>query len=145
MTDPVVLVAEDNTDDFMLLQRAFRKAQITAVLKWVKDGHDARSYLKGEPPYQDREAHPLPVFLLVDLKMPRMDGFELVSWMRSQPLIRRIPVVVLTSSNQTPDINRAYELGANSYLVKPGRFEDLLQLSDSLRAYWLCLNQNATI
>jgi CheY-like chemotaxis protein len=141
MNNGTVLIVEDNENDFILLQRAFRKATIPATLKWVKDGSDAKAYLSGESPYDDRLENPFPVFILADLKMPRMDGFELLNWVRSKPLLKRIPVVVLTSSNQTLDINQAYEMGANSYLGKPSNFQDLIQLSNSLRMYWLTLNQ----
>ena len=142
MSDATVLIVEDNEDDFLLLERAFHKAEIEADLKWVKDGSDAKAYLLGEGPYADRVAYPLPVFILADLKMPRMDGFELLSWVRSIPAFRRLPFVVLTSSNQNSDINRAYDMGANSYLVKPGEFQDLRRLSKSIRFYWLSVNQN---
>jgi CheY-like chemotaxis protein len=141
MNNSTVLIVEDSENDFLLLERAFRKAAIPAALKWVKDGSDGKAYLSGESPYEDRLENPFPVFILADLKMPRMDGFELLNWVRSKPLLKRIPVVVLTSSNQTLDINQAYEMGANSYLVKPANFQDLIQLSNSLRMYWLTLNQ----
>jgi CheY-like chemotaxis protein len=141
MNSVIVLVVEDNENDFLLLERAFRKAEIPASLKWVKDGTEARAYLAGEGRYHSRMEHPLPVFIVADLKMPRMDGFELLEWVRSKPLLKRLPFVFLTSSNQAPDINKAYEMGANSYLVKPGNFQDLVLLSSSLRAYWLTLNQ----
>jgi CheY-like chemotaxis protein len=141
MIQPTVLIAEDNQDDFLLLERAFRKADILATLRWARDGSEARAYLVGDGGFADRVANPIPSLILADLKMPRMDGFELLAWVRSRTLLRRIPFVVLTSSSQNPDINRAYDMGANSYLVKPGKFEDLMHLSRSLRVYWLHLNQ----
>src|SRR5579862_528893 len=126
MGNPTVLIAEDSHDDYFLIQRAFQRAEIQAELRWVKDGTEAKAYFTGEGVFVDRAAYPLPVLVLADLKMPRMSGFELLSWVRAQPDLRRIPIVVLTSSSQNPDVNRAYDMGANSYLVKPGKFEDLL-------------------
>jgi CheY-like chemotaxis protein len=138
MNKKVVLIAEDNQDDFFLIQRAFRRADIPVELMWVKDGSEAKSYLDGIA----RSKEPIPALILADLKMPRMDGFELLSWVRSNSNLRRLPFVVLTSSSQSPDINRAYDMGANSYLVKPSRFEDLMSLSQGLKDYWLTLNQS---
>jgi CheY-like chemotaxis protein len=137
MKNKIVLIAEDNQDDFFLVQRAFRRADIPVELKWVKDGSEAKAYLSDIGRMQ-----PAPALILADLKMPRMDGFELLTWVRSNPSLRRIPFVVLTSSSQNPDINRAYDMGANSYLVKPSRFEELMSLSQGLKDYWLTLNQN---
>lgn len=142
MGNPAVLIAEDSHDDYFLIQRAFQKAEIQADLRWVKDGTEAKAYFTGEGVFADRAEYPLPVLVLADLKMPRMSGFELLSWVRAQPHLRRIPIVVLTSSSQNPDVNRAYDMGANSYLVKPGKFEDLLNMSRALKTYWLTLNQN---
>lgn len=136
-----VLIVEDNEDDFLLLERAFRKAEVPAILKWVKDGSEAKAYLLGEGSYANRVEYPFPGFILADLKMPRMDGFELLAWVRSIVFLRRIPFVVLTSSNQNSDINKAYDMGANSYLVKPGEFQDLMQLSKAIRFYWLSDDQ----
>src|SRR5215510_2270454 len=114
-----VLVADDEPTDVFLLQRAFAKARVTISLHVVRDGWTAIAYLKGEAPYSDRNAHPLPDLMLLDLKMPGLNGFEVLTWLRKQPGLKRLPVIVLTSSNLASDINRAYEMGANSYLVKP--------------------------
>jgi CheY-like chemotaxis protein len=137
MNNKVVLIAEDNHDDYFLIQRAFRRADIPVELKWVRDGSEAKAYLDAISSIQ-----PVPALILADLKMPRMDGFELLTWVRSHPRLRRLPFVVLTSSSQSPDINRAYDMGANSYLVKPSRFEELMSLSQGLKNYWLTLNQS---
>ena len=100
------------------------------------------AYLNGDLQYGDRERYPLPVLLLMDLKMPRKSGLEVLEWLRQQTGgLRRLPVVVLTSSNQSLDINRAYDLGANSYLVKPAGFDSLLELVKNLDMYWLILNE----
>jgi CheY-like chemotaxis protein len=100
---------------------------------------EAVEYLRGDGPFADREKHPLPDLLLLDLKMPRKNGFEVLEWVRQQPGLKRLPVVVLTSSMQDLDINRAYELGANTYLVKPANYEALVDLVKTLIQYWLTL------
>ena len=141
MRNSVVLIAEDAEDDFFMLRRAFERAGIEARLEWARNGEAAKAYLAGEASFEDRGEHPLPTVILADLKMPVMNGFELLSWVRSQPFLRRIPFVVLTGSDRSPDINRAYDLGASSYLVKPHGFEELHKVALSLKAYWIVLNQ----
>jgi len=137
----VILMADDDPNDIMLVQRAFQKLNVANPLQVVRDGEEAVAYLSGRLHYADRERYPLPVLLLLDLKMPRKSGFEVLQWLRQQSGLKRLPVVVLTSSNQHPDINAAFDLGANSYLVKPGGFDSLLELVKSLRMYWLILNE----
>lgn len=137
----VILLAEDDPNDVLLVQRAFEKSNITSPLHVVRDGEEAVAYLSGEREFANRERHPLPMLLLMDLKMPRKSGLEVLEWLRQQPGLRRLPVVVLTSSNQSPDINRAYDLGVNSYLVKPAGFDSLLELVKNLDVYWLILNE----
>ena len=137
----VILLAEDDVNDVLLVQRAFQKSSIANPLQVVRDGEEAVAYLRGNLQYADRDRYPLPVLLLMDLKMPRRSGLEVLVWLRQQPGLKRLPVVVLTSSNQSPDINRAYELGANSYLVKPAGFDSLVQLVKNLDMYWLILNE----
>jgi len=108
----------------------------------VGDGEQAIAYLSGAGPYQNREKFPLPMLVLLDLKLPRRSGLEVLAWMRQQGApICRIPVVVLTSSKQSVDVNRAYELGANSYLVKPVTFEGLLDMVRALEMYWFMMNE----
>jgi CheY-like chemotaxis protein len=135
----LVLVAEDDENDIFFLERAFRQAQVINPIFRVRDGEDAISYLRGEDNYADRDKHPLPQLLLLDLKMPRKNGFEVIGWVREQPGLKRLPIVVLTSSKEDPDINRAYELGANTYLVKPVKFEGLVDMMRALNLYWLLL------
>jgi CheY-like chemotaxis protein len=114
----VILVVEDRDDDILLIRRAFEKARLSNPLHFVRDGEEAVIYLRGEGIYSSRAEHPLPDLILLDLKLPKMDGFELLKWIREQPGIRALPVVVLTSSDQIRDVNRAYQLGANSFFVK---------------------------
>lgn len=138
---PTILLAEDDPDDAFLLQRALRKASFDNPVVHVHDGVEATDYLAGAGAFDDREVHPLPAVILLDLKMPRRSGFEVLAWLRDQPSLGRLPVVVLTSSRESADVNRAYELGANSYLVKPGSNEDLLEIARTLGLYWLLTNE----
>ena len=137
----VILLAEDDPNDVLLIQRAFQRSLVANPLQVVRDGEEALAYLSGQGLFADRERHPLPVLMLMDLKMPRKSGLEVLEWVRRQPGLKRLPIVVLTYSNQNPDINRAYELGANSYLVKPAGFDSLLELVKNLDMYWLILNE----
>ena len=139
--DDVILLAEDDPNDVLLIQRAFQRNHVANPVQVVRDGEEALAYLSGQAPFADRERHPLPVLMLMDLKMPRKSGLEVLEWVRQQPGLKRLPIIVLTSSNQSPDINRAYELGANSYLVKPAGFDSLLELVKNLDMYWLILNE----
>jgi CheY-like chemotaxis protein len=137
-----LVVVEDDDNDVVLLERAFRKSNLLNPLVFLADGEVARDYLAGRGEYADRTANPLPVLMLLDLKLPRMSGLELLEWMREQPALRSLPVVVLTSSRESRDLERAYALGANSYLVKPVAFEALLELVRAIGLYWLMLNES---
>jgi CheY-like chemotaxis protein len=141
MTHTILLV-EDNPADILLVQRAFRKEELSHVsLQIVKDGDAAVFYLSGKGEYSDRERYPLPMLILLDLKLPRRSGHEVLSWLRQQSELKRLPVVVLTSSRETIDINQAYDSGVNSYLVKPIGFASLLEMLNALSLYWLKLNE----
>jgi CheY-like chemotaxis protein len=133
----VILLVEDQDDDVVLVKRAFEKAHLPNPVHVVTRGEDAVAYLSGQKRYANREEYPLPDLILLDLKMPGMDGFDVLRWIRSQPGIRGISVVVLTSSDQIRDVNEAYALGANSFLVKPIDFQNYVELSKLLREYWL--------
>ncbi|MDB6108729.1 MAG: two-component system response regulator [Pedosphaera sp.] len=140
-----ILMAEDDENDVFFLERAFKQAQIANPVIRVKDGEEAVAYLKGEGAYADREKFPLPYLMLLDLKMPRRNGFEVIQWVREQPGLKRLPLVILTSSKEDPDINRGYELGANTYLVKPVKFEGLVEMMKALNLYWLILAEKPKI
>ena len=142
---PTVLIVEDSPTDVMLIRRAFDKANIGNPLRIVRDGDEAVQYLAGEGAFADRAAHPLPAVMLLDLKLPRRSGLEVLQWVRGQSPLRRLPVVVLTSSNQSQDVNRAYDLGANSYLVKPVEFDDLKDMLGKVNVYWIGLNKRPSI
>ena len=135
-----ILVAEDLHEDAEILRLAFLSAGVKVPLHFVKDGAEAIEYLKGEQRFADRSEHPLPTLLLLDLKMPRLNGFEVLDWLRLQPGLRRLLVVVFTSSDMPDDINRAYELGANSYLAKPTAFKQLEEMARHFESYWANLN-----
>lgn len=138
----VVLLVEDNPRDARLIQRAMEKARMLNAVQVQSDGEAAIEYLAGTPPYDDRDRYPLPELVLLDLKLPRKNGFEVLEWLRAQPGLKRLPVVVLTSSDETPDVSRAYDLGANSYLVKPVESEALVGLLRQVDVYWLVTNTN---
>jgi CheY-like chemotaxis protein len=138
----LILVAEDDEDDVFLIKRAFHQAQFENPLHVVGNGEEAIAYLRGMPPFEDREKHPTPALVLLDLKMPRKNGFEVLEWIRQRPEFNALPVVVLTSSQESADINRAYALGANSYLVKPANFLSLVDMINRLKEYFKFTNQS---
>ena len=135
-----ILVGEDNTDDVFLLKHALKKAQFENPVQFVSDGEEVMAYLAGEGKFADRAQHPFPGLLLLDIKMPRLDGLETLALIRNDPRYKRLVVILLTSSNREQDINRAFDLQANSYLLKPARPEALLGTLEQVRAYWLGLN-----
>ncbi len=143
MVKPTVLLVEDNEDDAELVMRAFRRAGVANPIQHVVDGDQAVAYLGGSGPFADRVLHPRPGLVLLDLKLPRRSGFEVLQWLRGRPETRRLPVVVLTSSDDNSDIGRAYDLGANSYLVKPVATDALSDMAHTLGLYWLRLNHAA--
>jgi CheY-like chemotaxis protein len=143
MINRTILVAEDDENDVFLLQRAFAQAHSQAVLQFVPNGEEALAYLRGEDGYSDRRKFPFPSLLLLDLKMPRKNGLEVLEVVRKDPILRKLTVVIFTSSNQARDINLALDLGANSYLVKPAKPEALASLLHRVEDYWLALNQGS--
>jgi|ERR1041385_6667363 CheY-like chemotaxis protein len=136
-----MLVAEDQQQDVEILKLAFSRARISLPLHFVNDGEELIAYLKGEGRFANRQQHPLPKLLLLDLKMPRRNGFEVLEWLRLQPGLRRLTVVIFTASDLFEDINRAFDLGANSYLVKPVEFQKLEEVGRYLEGYWFKLNR----
>lgn len=136
-----ILLVEDNPTDVILVQRAFDKLKVANPMQVVSNGEAAIEYLSGQGAYQDRKQFPLPLLVLLDLKLPRRSGLEVLEWLRGQESLKRIPVVMLTSSQQDRDVNTAYDLGVNSYLVKPVDFDGLLQMLQTINFYWLILNE----
>jgi CheY-like chemotaxis protein len=133
----VILVVDDRSDDILLILRAFQKAGMKNPVQVVRRGAEALAYLSGEGRFANRAEFPLPILVLLDLKMPGMDGFEVLSWIRQQDGIRGLPVVVLTSSDDLADVNRAYQLGANSFFVKELDFQGTIDFSKLLKDYWV--------
>ncbi len=139
----ILLLVEDDPNDVMLFRRAKDKAKLANPLHVVSDGNAAIAYLSDQSQYADRNTHPFPTMMLLDLKLPRKPGLEVLDWLRQQQDIhRRLPVVVMTSSKESADVGKAYDLGANSYLVKPVAFDTLLAMVRALGMYWLILNEN---
>jgi CheY-like chemotaxis protein len=136
-----VLLVEDDPNDVLLTQRAFRKLGVQLNLQVVGDGDAAVAYLSGAGDYADRQRFPLPVLVLLDLKLPRRSGLEVLAWRRGRAPLDCIPVVVLTSSRESTDVNTAYQRGANSYLVKPVSFEAMLEMMKTVNVYWLVMNE----
>src|SRR6266566_3362421 len=138
--DSAILLVEDD-DDILLLRRAFRNAHIANPLFEVRDGQAAIHYLSGERDYGDRTRYPIPFLILLDLRLPKLSGFEVIAWLREQPQLADLIVVVLTGSDHVPDVTKARELGANSYLVKPGNFEELVQMVKRIKGRWLLVDR----
>jgi len=131
-------LAEDSDNDVFLMQRALKASGIPNPLQVVKDGAEVIAYLSGHNQYQNRSEYPLPAVVLLDLNLPRKNGFELLEWMRAQSTLKRIVVIILTASNRSADADRAYDLGANFYLTKPSKFDDLVKMTKCLHD-WLKL------
>ena len=144
LSQETILMVEDDPDDALLIQRALQKAGLRHPVKIVRDGDQAIAYLSGQGDYADRERYPLPFLVLLDLRMPGTDGFDVLQWARQEPALKRLLIVVLTSSNVQSDVDRAYELGANSYLVKPVDFEEMVNMLKRFEVYWMEINRTPT-
>lgn len=129
---PTVLLAEDDPNDLFLVQRAIRKANLAISLRVVRNGEEAVSYLMAEGDYADTERYPLPVLILTNLKMPRMNGLELLIWVKQQPHLKDIPVVVMSGSEEPDEVSRVIDLGANSHFVKPLSVDALAEILKNL-------------
>jgi len=135
-----ILLAEDREDDIILVQKAFEKGRVLNPLFVVHDGEEVINYLSGVFPFSDRDRFPIPALLLLDLKMPRTDGFDVLRWLKTQSNLATLRVVVLTSSEDVRDVSKAYQLGANSFLVKPLDFENTVAMVETITDYWLRIN-----
>jgi CheY-like chemotaxis protein len=136
-----ILIVEDSAEDLELAMRALRKADLATRVEVARDGEDALDFLFGTGPHTGRPAEHLPGVVLLDLKLPKVDGLEVLQRMKSDARTRTIPAVVLTSSNESADISRSYELGVNSYVVKPVNSDQFSAAVRQLGLYWLGLNQ----
>src|SRR5687767_5724216 len=139
MENKVILLVEDNARDEALTLRALRKCNLANDVVVVRDGVEALAYLAEEP--ADAEQRPLPQLILLDLKLPKLDGLEVLKAVRENERTRLLPIVVFTSSSEQEDIIRSFDLGANSYVRKPVDFEQFLAATKRLGLYWLVLNE----
>jgi len=140
MEKKLILLIEDNPDDELLALRALKKNNITSNVKVVRDGLEAVNYLFAEGEYGDRDKNDIPDVILLDLKLPKLDGVEVLKRIRENDVTCMIPVVMLTSSNEERDIMNAYKVGANSFICKPVDFEQFLEATKQIGTYWLGLN-----
>jgi len=141
MTDKMILLVEDNRDDEALTLRALRKNRITNEVVVVRDGAEALEYLLGTGRYEGRDTTVMPDLILLDLKLPKVDGLEVLRRLRADQGTRSLPVVILTSSTEEQDVLKGYGLGANSYIRKPVDFDEFTEAARQLGVYWLVLNQ----
>jgi CheY-like chemotaxis protein len=137
----LILLIDDSEDDLILVRRSFIKAGVLNPLMTVTSGDQAIAYLSGSGKYANRAEYPLPGLILLDIKMPGMDGFEVLRWVRNQPDLKTLRIVMLTSSDELRDMNQAYQLGANSFLIKPLDFERFVEISQALCGYWLWMDK----
>jgi len=142
--NPTILVVDDDDCASLLVSTVFERAGLVQPLQFARDGVEAIDYLSGAGAYADRTQFPLPTVVLLDLNMPRKNGFEVLAWLRDQPELKRLHVYVLSASSQEEDIRRCYNLGANAYLVKPGNLDGLMHQARCLLA-WLKLSHIAPI
>lgn len=133
---PTLLVVEDDENDIFFVERIFRQIGARCTLQFARDGVEAIDYLSGKGKFGDRSKYALPTIILMDLKMPRKSGFEVLEWMQKQPEIKLIPTVIITSSTLQDDVTRAYRLGANAVMNKPVDKESLMQMLKTFHIYW---------
>lgn len=136
-----ILFAEDDENDVFFMQRAFTEAGLPHTLHVVADGQEAIDYLSGAEKYADRKEYPLPSLLILDLKMPRRTGMEVLEWIRSRPELRMLPVLILSSSAHRHDVERGYALGANAFVAKPSSTEQRTELARMIKGFWLTFNE----
>lgn len=132
-----ILIVDDDENDIFFVKRAFTEINVHCTFQMLRNGQEVVDYLAGIGEFADRSRYPLPMMILMDLKMPVMDGFEVLAWLRSRPGIKVIPTIVFSSSDQPNDITRAYELGANSFMTKSVTYDGLLLKLQTLSQYWL--------
>lgn len=138
---PVILQIEDREEDVYLLRRAIQRAELDADVQVVGDGQEAIDYLAGHGKFADRQNFPEPYLVLLDLKLPLRMGLDVLAWIRAQPKLRTLIVIVLSSSIDQGDVQRAYELGANAFLVKPSAMNTFTEMCRALKLFWLDFNQ----
>jgi CheY-like chemotaxis protein len=132
-----ILYVDDEPDDIFFMVRACKRAGVEEPIESVSQGSEAIAYLSGTGKYADRLRYPMPRLILLDLNIPGVSGLDILKWIRSTPSVSRLPVLVLTSSSQESDVRLAQALGANGYLVKPGKIDELVRMIKAMRDYWL--------
>lgn len=140
---PQILLVEDNPMDVVLTLDAFKEAKLKNKVNVARDGEEALDYLFGHGKYSDRNSYPIPSLILLDLKMPGIDGFEVLRRIKNTDILKRIPVVILTSSKEEGDRTLSYDIGANSYLLKPVAFNGFIDVIKKIDDYWFSLNIGA--
>lgn len=138
-----ILLVEDDPDDRFLLRKAWAEAGIENPLRMLDDGRQACDYLSGAGKYADRTSFPLPLLILLDIKMPGKSGLEVLEWLRGRETTRRVPVIVMSASTHPKDAAEAYRLGANSFVIKPSSAAELVEFASALKSYWLRFNEFA--
>ncbi len=141
----LVLLVEDNEDDIALVRRAFSKGKVVNPLQVVRTGEEALEYLVGTGRYSNRSEYSVPELILLDLKLPGIDGFQVLRWIRQQPGLKALRIVVLTSSTQIHDATIAYQAGANSFLVKPIDFDEFVNITNAIQGYWLWTSKSPEV
>ena len=145
MTDKIILLVEDNPDDEALTLRAFKKNKFMNEVVVVRDGAEALDWVFGTGPYKDRDTNILPTIILLDLKLPKIDGLEVLARLRANEKTKLVPIIILTSSKEEQDIIKGYTYGANSYIRKPVDFDQFLRAIEQLGVYWLRMNESPLI
>jgi CheY-like chemotaxis protein len=134
-----ILIVDDDDDDCLLVREAFEESRPDSQLNFVHDGEQMMAYLLHQPPFEDSVRHPTPDLILLDLNMPRMDGREALLAIKNHAQLRRIPVIVLTTSSDTGDVAQSYDNGVNSFITKPASYNELIEFVRQLGDYWLAL------
>jgi CheY-like chemotaxis protein len=144
MTRDTILLVEDDADEIHLMKKAFSKGGLNHPLQIITHGGEVIPYFEGKGAYADRVQYPLPGLMFLDLKLPGISGLYLLAWIKGNPEFRHIPVVVFTSSDDPDDLRRAYQFGANSYLIKPMAFDDFVDMLKVTGTYWISMNSTPT-
>lgn len=145
MNDMTILLVEDNADDELLALRALKKTNVPNVVVVARDGEEALDYIFARGQYQARDVSALPKVVFLDLKLPKLDGLEVLRQIREDERTKRLPVVLLTSSDEVKDMQRGYDIGVNSYINKPVDFDEFVAQVKLLGQYWLGLNRVPTL
>ena len=138
---PLIILADDDTEDIFLIQKAFNESLFEGEIRFVNNGEELLDYLKARGRYNDPDLYPKPDLILLDLNMPKLDGREALIEIKKDVKLRSLPIVIFTTSNNEEDIIRSYELGANSYITKPVTFEGLIKIADALGKYWFQISK----